>query len=231
MIWWFASIGGYHKVSSGRRRVTHSRRRAITASLFALCEKTAENNNTTENRLPLPSEMCGQKTTNTQKYLTAALHHRTHTHTQTQARVHTHKGDFPTTNHSHSNGRRRTKREKNYRDRNIWPVATTDNNLLTAGTWQEHKLSVHLFIFSNVFFALCLSLFTDEFQINEKNYELIRCADDISLVGLQQKKTQLAMLPIFLTLRLFKHGVIGASLKWMWPGAKRRSSVLNKTWK
>lgn len=110
--------------------------------------------------LPLPSEMCGQKTTNTQKYLTAALHHRTHTHTDTQARVHTHKGDFPTTNHSHSNGRRRTNTEENYRDRNIWPVATTDNNLLTAGTWQQHKLSVHLFTFSNVFSAPCCFLST-----------------------------------------------------------------------
>lgn len=45
----------------------------------------------------------------------------------------THKGDFPTTNHSHSNGRSRTSREMNYRDRNIWPMATSDTQLTSAG--------------------------------------------------------------------------------------------------
>lgn len=157
--------------------------------------------------LPLASEMCGQKTTNTQKYLTEALHHRTHTH----------RGDFPTTNHSHSNGRRRTNREKNYRDRNIWPVATTDNNLLTAGTWQERKL----FTFSNVFSLF--PLFTDEFKINEKNYEPIRCVDDMD----NKKRPSWRCCFFFLHSGFSNWGL----LKWIWLQPKRRSSVLDKTWK
>lgn len=157
MIWWFASIGGYHKVSSGRRRVTHSRRRAITASLFALCEKTAENNNTTENRLPLPSEMCGQKTTNTQKYLTAALHHRTHTHTHRHRRACTHTREIfpPQTTAIQMGGEgRRGRRITETEISGLWQLQTTtylqqehDRNINSPFTSSHSQMCSLLFAF------------------------------------------------------------------------------------
>lgn len=59
--------------------------------------------------------------------------------TITGGRAHTHTHTFPTTNHSHLNGRSRTSSKMNSRDRNIWLTATSkcSNNLL--GTWHQHK--------------------------------------------------------------------------------------------